>query len=83
MNVKNAIDILTEKFPDKKIIGNPAKYRGSYAFSMVSKDTDENEPIYDSTVVLIDPVTGDISETDAFDLNYINESKLIDEKELY
>lgn len=82
MNVKNAADILNEKFLDKKIIGRPAKYRESYAFIMVSKDTNANEPIYDSTVTLINPITGNISETDAFDIDYMNESKPIEEEEL-
>ena len=66
MDVKEAVAILTEKFPDKKINGNPVEYKGAYAFSLVPKTLPEGEPNWDSTITSIDKVTGKILQFDAF-----------------
>lgn len=66
MDLKTAISILEKEFPDKKIIGNPAKYRGKYTFSMVAKDFDEGTPNWDATITAIDINSGEVSQFNAF-----------------
>lgn len=75
MELKNALSILSAKFPDKKVYGTPVEYRGKYAFGIVDKDYVDGTPNWDSTVVAIDIDTGEISYLDAFDLDFMAEAR--------
>lgn len=78
LNLETAIELLQRKFPDKKMIGNPAEYKGKYTFSMVSRDYVEGTPNWDSTIIAIDKSTGKISQFNAFsDPDFLTEAKPI------
>lgn len=82
MNIEEAKSILAENFPDKKMYGEPAEYRGQFSIAMVSKDYVDGTPNYDSTVYNVDPKTGKITEVSAFDLDVLMESKPLEKEEL-
>lgn len=82
MHVEEAKAILAEKFPDKKVYGIPAEYKGQFSIAMVSKDYVEGTPNYDSTVYNVDPKTGKITKVSAFDLDVLKESKPLTKEEL-
>lgn len=78
LDLKAAIAILAEKFPDKKVYGNPVEYKGGYAFSLVPKDQGESEPNYDSTITMVDRTSGEISQFSAFEnLDFCTNAKPI------
>lgn len=78
LDLKSAIAILAEKFPDKKVYGNPAEYKGGYAFSLVPKDQDEKAPNCDSTITMIERESGKISQFSAFEnLDFCTNAKPI------
>lgn len=82
MYVEEAKAILAEKFPDKKIYGIPAEYKGQFSIAMVSKDYAEGTPNYDSAVCNVDPRTGKIEKVSAFDLDVLRETKPQTKEEL-
>lgn len=83
MNVKEAMAIVLERYPDKKIIGNPAEYKGMYCFSAVSKDYVDGTPNWDSTVTAVDIQTGEISQFGALEnFDFMDNAKPLEKEEL-
>ena len=83
MHVDEARAILTKRFPDKKFYGRPVEFKGQFSFPMVSKDYVEGTPNYDSTVYHVCPKTRKISKGSVFDLDFLEEAKLLTKSELF
>lgn len=67
MDIKATIAMLAEKFPDKRINGNPGEIGDMFIFGFVDKNATEQEARWDNTVVGVNRITGNISWHSAFD----------------
>lgn len=67
IGIREAIAILAEKFPDKRIDSNPVQIDDIITFHFVDKDASKERAMWDHTVVGVNQITGEISWHDAFD----------------
>lgn len=81
MNLAASLRMLEEKYPDKKIIGNPVEYKGSFAVSMVDKTQSDSEPNWDSTIYAVNKNTGNIRTFSVLDeLDFFTQATPINEE---
>ena len=81
MNVRDAIAILNEKFPDQKVGGTPVNYRRAYAFSLIPKKALDGTPNWDSTITLVDKESGKVSQFNVFgEPAFLTDATPIDEE---
>lgn len=79
IDVRTAIAMLAEKFPDKRIDGNPGQIGDLLVFGFVDKSATEEEAKWDNTVVGVNRITGKISWHSLFDEDIMQNVKPITE----
>ncbi len=79
IDVRTAIAMLTEKFPEKRIRGNPVQIGDLITFDFVDKNATEEEAMWDNTVVGVNRITGKISWHSVFDADIMNNGTPITE----
>lgn len=67
ISVRDAIAVLAEKFPNKRIRGVPVQIGDLITFAFVDKNAPENVTRWDDTVVGVNQTTGEISWHSVFD----------------
>lgn len=79
IDVRTAIAMLTEKFPDKRLRGNPCKLNDLLLFNYVDKNGTEDEVKWDNGLIGVNARTGKISHHSAFDEDIMQNAKPITE----
>ncbi len=77
IDVRTAIAMLKEQFPDKRVDGNPGEIGDLLIFSFVDKNATEEEAKWDNTVVGVNRFTGKISWHRLFDKDIMQNAKPI------
>ena len=67
VSVSAAMTMIEEKFPNKRLRGNPFKLGNLLLFNYVDKDSTEEEAMWDNGLIGIDAVTGKMSYHSIFD----------------
>lgn len=80
IDVRTAIAMLEEKFPNKRVDGEPGEVDDLLIFGFVDKKATEEEAMWDNTVVGVNRITGEISWHSVFDEYIIRNAKPITER---
>lgn len=79
IDVKTAIAMLAEKYPNKRIDGDPGEVGDLLVFGFVDKNATPEEAKWDNTVVGVNRITGNISWHSLFDEEIMKNAKPITE----
>lgn len=76
ISISEAVEIFERNAPNKKII-SINQWNGKYVFESRDKKLKDDEPDYDSTCEVIDAGTGEFSTLDWFNMDYLNNAKVL------
>ncbi len=77
ISVREAMAMIENKFPDKRLRGNPCKLDNLLLFNYVDKNETEEQAMWNNGLIGVNVVTGKMSHHSVFDKDIMQNAKPI------